>query len=158
MKITLNSSTCDAPCCMQIEAENGESRLIQTDWEYPGIARTFGWNMRTVQLWRRDVEDDPPFDWQSRGNYGCSECHLVFKHEETEDDGVKDGTDKVDRFCPECGDEVEIIHFTPCEHKYTDGTVNCKCGVTASQFIQAAGEWLRDNDGAQAEDPGYFNQ
>jgi len=30
------------------------------------------------------------------------------------------------------------------------------CGRTASDFITAAGDWLRDNAGAEAEDPGYF--
>ena len=26
-----------------LEAENGESVLIQTDWDYPGTASSFGW-------------------------------------------------------------------------------------------------------------------
>lgn len=30
-----------------------------------------------------------------------------------------------------------------CQHSGTDGTVNCRdCGITASDFITAAGEWL----------------
>lgn len=44
-----------------------------------------------------------------------------------------------------------------CSHSGTDGTVPCKdCGLTASDFITAAYDWLSDNEGAKAEDPGYF--
>jgi len=31
------------------------------------------------------------------------------------------------------------------------------CGVQAGEFISAAGEWLRENDGVTADDPGYFD-
>jgi hypothetical protein len=72
--------------------------LIQTDWDYPGVAQSFGWSLRDVQ---------------------------------------KDGGD--------------------CDHEATDGTVPCKqCGLTQTDFISAAYDWLCDNDGATAEDPGYF--
>lgn len=44
-----------------------------------------------------------------------------------------------------------------CEHDGTDGTVKCpKCGVEAGAFIASAYEFLTDNDGLTAEDPGYF--
>jgi hypothetical protein len=44
-----------------------------------------------------------------------------------------------------------------CPHDHTDGTVDCPdCGVTNSDFIGAACDWLRDNGGAVADDPGYF--
>jgi hypothetical protein len=26
-----------------IEAEDGQTKLIQTDWDYPGVASSFGW-------------------------------------------------------------------------------------------------------------------
>ncbi len=29
-----------------------------------------------------------------------------------------------------------------CDHRWTDGTVGCECGVTASEFIGAAGAYL----------------
>lgn len=46
-----------------------------------------------------------------------------------------------------------------CHHDSTDGTIDCpECGVSASAFIQAAREFLDDNDGAQAEDPGLFRK
>lgn len=47
----------------------------------------------------------------------------------------------------------------PCAHSGTDGTVDCPaCGIKAATFIAAALDWLADNDGAQAEDPGYFEE
>lgn len=45
-----------------------------------------------------------------------------------------------------------------CAHDGSDGSIDCReCGVTALQFINAARDWLEANDGATAEDPGYFN-
>ena len=101
-KITWDTD-CNAPCCPgQIVADDGRTILIQTDWDYPGVARTFGWNMGEVQ---------PPL------------CH-------------------------------EDFH---CDHNGTDGTVRCPgCNCTPGQFIAAACDFLMDNDGAQADDPGYF--
>ncbi len=86
----------NAPSCPgEIVDESGQTRLIQTDLDWPGIASTFGWSTREVQ------------------------------HK--------------------------------CKHAATDGTVDCEdCGMAASDFILAAGDWLRDNHGATAEDPGYF--
>ena len=43
-----------------------------------------------------------------------------------------------------------------CDHDSTDGTIDCTCGVTASQFITEAAEWLSASIGAEAEDSGYF--
>jgi len=44
-----------------------------------------------------------------------------------------------------------------CDHLHTDGTVDCPdCGVKASTFIEAATEWINENDGTEAEDVGYF--
>jgi hypothetical protein len=44
---------------------------------------------------------------------------------------------------------VVMKHSPPrghgCDHSGTDGTINCPdCGITASDFIAAAGEFLRD--------------
>ena len=44
-----------------------------------------------------------------------------------------------------------------CDHEHTDGTIDCPCGVTALDFISAAGDWLRDHDGETVDDPGYFD-
>jgi len=98
---------CNAACIGRIvEKDTSKDVLIQTDFDCPGVASTFGWDIRTVQPKRE-------------------------------------------------GDEDERI--TPCAHSGTDGTVSCsECGVTASEFIESAGEYLNDNDGAEADDPGYF--
>lgn len=104
MKITLDSNPSDAPCCVKIIADNGEDRLIQTDWDFPAIASTFGWSISELSA-------------------------------------------------------PDKKHGNRCEHVQTDGTVKCPdCDTTPSEFIQAAREWLDDNDGAEAEDPGYFTQ
>ena len=89
----------------------GNSVLVQTDWDFPGTARTFGWNIEDVQQAPGEDED---------GN--------------------------------------ELPAPPHCDHAGTDGTVTCPgCGLTATEFITAAGEWLDANDGATAEDPGYFS-
>lgn len=40
MKITLSTSDFG---CFLIQAEDGRDILIQSDWEFPGLASTFGW-------------------------------------------------------------------------------------------------------------------
>lgn len=109
----------NAPCCLGeiVDSETGESLLIQRDWDYPGVANTFGWSVDHVQ---RCPECGEP---QQRG-YICEDC------------------------------ESPMLY---CAHEQTDGTVDCPdCGVSAGDFIGAAGDWLRDNDGAEVDDPGYF--
>lgn len=90
------------PCCILGFDDDGSptgSILVQSDWDYPGYARAFGWDIKVVQ-----VDDEQP-----------------------------------------------------CDHDATDGTVDCKeCGCKAGAFISAAGEFLSDNDGLEAIDPGYF--
>ena len=129
--ITWNTDV-NAPCCPgEIVSDDGRTLLVQTDWDYPGTAMTFGWSVRNVQK--------------------CPKC-----------DEVHTGIDyHADQFCCDgCDAEEEqaadMLHDC-CDHDETDGTVDCpKCGCTASQFITAAGEWLEENDGATADDPGYF--
>lgn len=101
MGITWDTDANAPGCAGRIVNDNdGRDILVQTDWDYPGTASTFGWNMGDVRN--------------------------------------KNG---------------------PCDHRGTDGTVDCPdCGVTASEFIAAAGAWLSENDGATADDPGYFNE
>lgn len=98
MKIRINTNI-NAPCCpCEIVAEDGRSHLVQTDWDFPSVASSFGWSLAQVQ------DDD--------------------------------------------GDH--------CDHDGTDGTIDCKCGITASRFIGAAREFLENNDGLEVDDPGYF--
>jgi len=116
----------------QILGETGLGILIQTDWDYPGVAQAFGWSIQQVQV--------------------CSACGKV-------------QTDVLDRGGSECWDCEDCAEnpdgytagINTCDHRHTDGTVDCPdCGVTAAQFITAAGEWLDSHDGETAEDPGYF--
>jgi hypothetical protein len=46
-----------------------------------------------------------------------------------------------------------------CDHGGTDGTVSCRknCGATASDFISSAEDFLANNNGLEADDPGYFS-
>ncbi len=85
------STDINAPGCPgEVIDTDGDSTLVQTDYDYPGTAGMFGWSTYEVQR-----------------------------------DGQR------------------------CDHQYTDGTVDCPdCGVTAGEFIAAAGDWLYDNDGA----------
>lgn len=63
MKITLEYGGSYAPCCYIVckvrrlpsgsldwdETDERGTVLVQTDWDYPGIAQTFGWSLRKVQ-------------------------------------------------------------------------------------------------------------
>ncbi len=90
MKIRLDSSNPKVPCGFLIVGDNDSDILIQTDWDFPGLASTFGW------------------------------------------EGLSD-------------------------HDGTDGTVTCPhCGKKAGAFIAEAYDFLKENDGAEANDPGYF--
>jgi hypothetical protein len=102
MRITWNTEV-NAPCCPgEILADDGRTLLIQTDWDFPGVASSFGWNIADVTVYS--------------GRFRL-----------------------------------------PCDHSETDGTVDCpRCGTRAGVFIEAARDWLTENDGATADDPGYF--
>ena len=50
MKVTLDANPSDAPCCMKLVAEDGRDVLVQTDWDYPGVASSAGWDMKDVQV------------------------------------------------------------------------------------------------------------
>lgn len=124
--ITWNTDVNAPGCPGEIVGPNGQTRLIQTDWDYCGTASSFGWSVQQVQM--------------------CPACG---------ERGVK--TDCDHEF--QCtNDECRVHLFEPCDHG-TDGTVDCrKCGIKNHHFISAAGDWLSENDGAEAEDPGYFTE
>jgi hypothetical protein len=95
-KIILDADTGDCPGCVCKILNESRSILMQSDYEAPSVASSFGWSVKTVR--RR----------------GCS-------------------------------------------HDGTDGTIDCKiCGVTASQFIKSAQDYIEANDGKSVDDPGYF--
>lgn len=104
-----------------VDEARDEAKPVLTDWDYPGVAQTFGWGMRRVQhqdLHPEDEDSSVSFDYKGESDGGF-----------------------------------------PCCHRHTDGTVDCPdCKVTAINFINAAYEWLCDNDGATADDPGYFSE
>lgn len=128
--ITWNTEV-NAPCCPgEILSDDGRSILIQTDWDYPGVAASFGWDITAVQACNRR---------------GCG-------HVTTEAPDNRDTPDGEVYICPECEREADC-----CEHCGTDGTVDCECGVTATDFISAARDWLESNDGITVMDPGYFD-
>lgn len=80
-----------------VETNDGRSVFVQSDWEYPGIASTFGWS------------------------------------------------------------PSQVAHSS-CPHDSTDGTVACRaCGIKAEKFIAHAYDFLCENEGAIADDPGYFD-
>lgn len=126
MKITLDSNPSDAPCCVKIIAKDGRDVLIQQDWEWPGVASTFGWSMKDCtpeepEFYTEDWKTDPAIDAEYVSAYGRYERQAM------------------------------------CEHEGTDGTIDCpSCGMKAAEFIAQARQFLDDNDGAEAEDPGYF--
>lgn len=68
--------------------------LVQSDWDFPGVARELGWHPARVQRRGREI-----VELARRSRVGC-------------------------------------------QHTHTDGTVNCDCGVTASDFIRAAAHYL----------------
>lgn len=129
-----------------IDPETGErGRLVQTDWDFPEEANALGWNMRRVQrtpalyfvhigtgrngldLWRKFATEESARQF----------CGEVFDRSGVVLAIVKSGgsTRVLKRRAPKRG--------TGCDHSSTDGTVNCaNCGVTASEFIAAAGEYL----------------
>lgn len=74
MQITLIANPPDAPCCVKIESEDGQSRLIQTDYDFPGVANTFGWSIQSVQ-W--PVEDSDPCEHSGTdGTVPCPKCGM----------------------------------------------------------------------------------
>lgn len=49
-KITLDADTSDCPGCVcKVLADDGRSRLVQSDYEAPGVASSFGWSVRRVR-------------------------------------------------------------------------------------------------------------
>ena len=53
---------------------------------------------------------------------------------------------------------VQLRGSVTCEHRGTDGTIRCPdCGAEPAAFIAAASNYLYDHDGAEADDPGYFD-
>jgi hypothetical protein len=56
-----------------IRSSDGETMLVQTDWEYPGIATTFGWDTFDVQH-----DDDVTLckHIETDGTVDCPDCGM----------------------------------------------------------------------------------
>ena|ERR1035437_1021040 len=134
MGMIMIDTDCSAPGCVcQIRGGNGMRKtiLIQPDWDYPGTASSFGWSTMNVQRCKE-----------------CGKCLRILAPD--------DAPHSFPMYfaCENC----EALVQPCCEHRNTDGTVDCKlCGVTATDFINSAGEYLSNNDGKEADDPGYFD-
>lgn len=180
MKITLDANPSDAPCCIKILASDGRDMLIQTDWDFPAVASAFGWDISNVQPKTRTacfnrfslgLPTDAISDCSHQGACDADVAHWAREIERPEEITAE----KLAAELKEYGawDESELsddsanwqrliwiaagnLKDETCDHSGTDGTVDCNCGLTASDFIQAARAWIDDNDGAEAEDPGYF--
>ena len=117
-------TNCNAPGCIGriVDEESGRDVLIQTDWDQPSVASTFGWSPSDVQT--------------------CQNCG-----------GLVDERNGDECECHDCDYTSKA-----CDHRGTDGTVDCPgCGLKASRFIEAAGGYLDGCDGQTADDPGYFD-
>ena len=71
MNITWNTEV-NAPCCPgEIIPEDStlEPLLIQTDWDFPGVASTFGWSKELVQHGNRSCDHSA-----TDGTIDCPEC------------------------------------------------------------------------------------
>lgn len=182
LTITLDSNPSDAPCCIKVLASDGRDMLVQTDWDYPGIARTFGWDMAEVQPDKRtacfnrfslELPQDCIADCSHSGQcyddvkYWADEINRPAEitpeklAAELKEYGAWESEDLAD----DGANWQRLIWIAAgnlkeekgCEHGGTDGTIDCpECGLTSSRFIEAAREWIDDHDGAEAEDPGYF--
>lgn len=173
-----------APCCpgQIVDATTGRTILIQAGWDYPGTASTFGWSLSEVQakqrtasferfsltLPREAIEDcshpgpcDNDVELWADYIDRPDECTPEALRDELREYGAWDAEELAD----DAANWRRIIWLAAgnlkeekCEHNDTDGTVDCKeCGCTASYFINAAYDWLIENDGAEADDPGYFD-
>jgi hypothetical protein len=77
MRIKLMRDSAFAPCCYIIVRERADGTfdardeastlLIQTDWDYPSVARSFGWGM-TSEACDHSATD---------GTINCPECGLT---------------------------------------------------------------------------------
>lgn len=107
--------------------------LVQTDWDFPGVATSFGWSVADVI----PTLPDGFQDWRDGGAGFAKKEVAAFKRFEK-------------RWFP--GEYDAPL----CSHEGTDGTIKCPgCKLEPSVFIASARKWLEESDGAIAENPGY---
>lgn len=110
MKITLIAHPSDAPCCVKIVCADGRDMLVQTDFEFPPVASSFGWCTREVQ--KCDSCGQISFDLHNQIVKFCRHCKknvgTVCHHCET------DGTVN----CTHCG--VTVSDFIQASRQWID--------------------------------------
>jgi len=79
MLITWNTNV-NAPCCPgEIVAADGRTLLADNDYDWPGVAESFGWSIRLVQQSGREhypARVDCDHAW-SDGSIDCLECGVT---------------------------------------------------------------------------------
>jgi hypothetical protein len=56
------------------DTETGKSVLFQTDWDFPSLARSLGWDMTTLQRGKRSSPCDHS---GTDGTVRCPECRIT---------------------------------------------------------------------------------
>jgi hypothetical protein len=162
-----------------VEVKTGKSILIQRDLDYPCTANTFGWSTADViepcaHFNRFDIAMpiDAVSECSHQGDCGPDveewakkierpeECTVDALREELREYGAWDD----EQLSDDAANWERIVWIAAgdiqersCAHEKTDGTVDCPdCGVSKSDFIIAARNWLDENGGATVDDPGYF--
>jgi hypothetical protein len=60
-----------------ITADDGRDTLVQLDYDYPGVAGTFGWSPQTVQVQGRGYHGLAPCDHRGTdGTIDCPDCGI----------------------------------------------------------------------------------
>src|SRR5665213_656669 len=98
MKITLESTDLD---CYLITAEDGRDKLIQSDYDYPGIASTFGWSVSDLINKKKKVCKHKKSD----GTIDCSDCGMKAG------DFISSARDYLDDHDVDVADDLSLIHI-----------------------------------------------
>jgi hypothetical protein len=79
-KIIWNTEV-NAPCCpgeILNADDESQSVKIQTDWDFPGVASTFGWSMDSVQVTDDDGEESEYCNHRDTdGTVDCPVCKIT---------------------------------------------------------------------------------
>ena len=66
---------CEETGCYHSDEKN--SILVQTDWDYPSLARTFGWNMEDTQVMNASYYGQECGHDSTDGTVKCGSCGLT---------------------------------------------------------------------------------
>lgn len=111
-----------------------EGWFVQTDWDYPVAARAVGFSLSRVQAAAECQDCGALLRWAGP----CPDCVGG-------SDPSYPGHRPAVLTLPRRPSRSQIARHGYCDHSGTDGTVDCPdCGVPASAFIAAAGEYLSE--------------